>query len=132
MVKEMGKYITKLKRAGINIIATGSALVSAGMAFLSGHSYGAAFPLAVAYITGRGAYGNWKSTDQGLPPQQAVGAIRHGMYESAQAKGAIALAGVASAIGEILPPEALVPSLVIPLGISTLDDLLERAKLQKK
>jgi len=132
MVKEMGKYITKLKRAGINIIATGSALVSAGMAFLSGHSYGAAFPLAVAYITGKGAYSNWKSTDQGSPPPQAVGAIRHGIYESAQAKGVIALAGAVSAIGEILPLEALVPSLVIPLGISSLDDLLERAKLQKK
>lgn len=127
----MVKYLTKLKRAGINIIATGSALFTAGMAALEGHLYGAAFPLAVAYITGRGAYSNWKSVDRGAPPEQAIGAIRHGMYESAHAKGAIALAGVVSAIGEILPPEALVPSLVIPLGISSLDDLIERAKLKK-
>jgi len=127
----MGEYVLKIKRAGINIIATGSALVSAGMAFLAGQPYGAAFPLAVAYITTRAAYGNWKSVNGDLPPVQAIGAVRHGMYESAQAKGAIALAGAISAVGDILPPIALIPSLVIPLGISTLDDLIERANLKK-
>ena len=127
----MVKYWTKIKRAGLNLFATGSALFSAAMAAIEGHYYGAAFPLAVAYITGRGAYSNWKSADQNLPPEQAIGAIKHGMYESANAKGVIALAGAFSAIGEILPAEALIPSLVIPLGISTLDDIIERAKLKK-
>jgi hypothetical protein len=121
----MGKYLKKLKNAGMNIAATGIALITSAMAIASGQPYGAAFPLAVASITGRAAYNDWKQ--EGLPPKEAVPYISTGLKEAIYAKLPFAIAGLAMAYDNA----EIVPSVVLPLVLSATSDAVNARKLKK-
>ncbi|UCD04288.1 MAG: hypothetical protein JSW73_01455 [Candidatus Woesearchaeota archaeon] len=118
MSSKMRKYFTRVKEKAsdvLNVLATISAASSVYMAISSGELYGAAFPTAVASITGLELYHPKRNFD----PKTALYGIKKGAF----AKGVIAIAGIISAIGDILPAEVLFPSVGIPLGLSTIADI---------
>lgn len=125
-----------MKKPGVsnvlNAIATGSAALGAYGAMASGYSGGALFPAAVGTITTEEAL----SFPKNIPTKEAIPFIKNGIYKGLLAKGAIAAAGTATGIYDMMHgnPNSLaymLKSVGIPLGLSTIGDIYSTIKLKK-
>lgn len=103
-------------------------------ALTASHPEGVAFPAAVSAITAAELYHPKKSSDPDIPD---IKTIRYGLKKSAFAKGIIAAAGLVTGVVDYLGNgnaeslKAMIPSVVIPLGLSTGADLYQNRELKK-